>query len=167
MRFLWDPADNTVNTPALMLEAQSTGQQDFHHQTTTTSITTAHPHPIQNNYPQNLIFWHGSMIQLPLRKAFQQHHWTTQSGLKTQSQIDMCASMRHLSNQTTSVPTLPIQKHNLQDKLATIYTTGCSRILLGANGLQWHLIRSSWHNDDNKWQWHSWSCEYFMLRMPG
>ena len=82
------------------------GTARFYHQNATTSITTTHLHPAQNNYPHILIIWHGTMIQLPPRTTFQQHHWMTQSGLKIKSQIDICASMRHLSSQTTSVSTL-------------------------------------------------------------
>ena len=55
----------------------------------------------------------------------------------------------HEPNHQCSFP-CHIQKHDLLDGPTTIYTARCSSISLWANGLQWHLIRSSWHNEDNK-----------------
>ena len=71
------PTDDITNTSAPMLEAQSAWEQNFHHQTATNSITATHPHTTQKNHPQILIIYHGIMIQLPLKKTFQQYHWMT------------------------------------------------------------------------------------------
>ena len=102
MKVLLDPVNDTANTPALMLEVKSTGEQKFLLQCTTACVTSSHPHPPQTSSSQK----HGMMIQLAPRKTSQQHHWMVKFGLKIQFQIDTCASMRHLMSQITSVPTL-------------------------------------------------------------
>ena len=96
MRALWDPGNDTANSPAPMLEVQSTGEGMLHCQSTKICVTTSHPHCTQNSSSQ--------MIQIPLKKTSQQLHWKMRSGLKVPFQIDICVFMKHL-NQITSVPT--------------------------------------------------------------
>ena len=79
---------------------------NFAHQSTTTCVTTSHPHQTQSSCSQRLMVLHGMITQPPLWKTSQQHHWMLRSGPKIQFQIDNCASMRHLMSQITSVPTL-------------------------------------------------------------
>ena len=83
----------------------ATGVQIFHHQSIITSTITTHSHKTWSSSTQISIKLHGMMIQLPLRKTSQQHPWMKKCGLKIQFQMDTCASTKHLTSQTTSVPT--------------------------------------------------------------
>ena len=148
MRALWDPANITANTPAPMMEVVTPGKEMLHLQYTATCVTPSYPHPPWTHSSQ--VF--GMTIQLPPRKTSQQHHWMTMCGLKIPFQIDTCVSI------VTSVPILAHTKAPLQDGFTTVNTMEWSSIFIWFNGLQWHLIRSSRHHDDNKWQWHSQSC---------
>ena len=100
MRVLLDPVNDAAQTPMPIPEVQSTGEQNIHLQCTTTCVTPSYPPQISSS--QML----GTMIQLPLRKTSQQHHWITKCGLKIQFQTDTCASMKHLMSLITSVCTL-------------------------------------------------------------
>ena len=98
--------NNAANTPALLIEGTTPGEQMLHLQYTPTCVTPSYPYPLQTHFSQML----GTMIQIPPRKTSQQHHWIMMCGLKIQFQIDTCVSMRHLMSQITSVPILAHKK---------------------------------------------------------
>ena len=93
------PSENTAYAPVPILKVQPIGEQTFHPQCTTTCVIASHPP--QTGSSQK----HWLMIPPP-RNTSHQYHWMMVSRLKNQFQTDSCASMRYLTSQITSVPTL-------------------------------------------------------------
>ena len=165
MKVLWDTVNDGTKTQVRILAVQSTEEQNFHLQCITTCVTPSHPYQPQKSSTQILIMLNGMVIQLSPRNTSQQHHWMMKSGLQIQFWINHCASKRELMSQASSFPTPVFTAPQPSGYLPQSTPQGTTVLNYKLMNFSDHLIRPSWHNDDNKWQCHSWSCGYFW--MPG